>query len=437
MDVKKVKRSTHLILVFFKNNSQLLIATAPLLALIFFVKKYLVSTPYLDQWEMVNFFIKGDKNQLGLSDFLTYHNEHRLFFPRLIMYGLAQVSGWNIKLELILNIALAVITFCFLFFMVKKALDRKWLTWAVALISWILFSISQWENWFWGWQMEWFMVVLGVVMTLYLLSSQPFSNRKFFLAILAATLASFSLGDGFLIWPLGFLMVLLSESKRKIQLAVWGVLGVIETASNMIGQPSPTGSKLEFLHNLKLFAKYSLAYLGHPLTPGLRSSVIAGAILVAAFTIFTFLAWRASRSVRLIAPWVALGLFGIGSALITASARFIFGPEQAISSRYVTVSSLLVLSTVVLAFIVVNRSKMLQSRVFAMIFCALLFCLIMRNYVYQIEGMEGYRLVLLNSSNCVHAAPTPGERCLSDIYSNPKTIWEDAQYLKSRHWAGF
>src|SRR5205823_6120927 len=61
-------------------------------------------------------FEKMQDGTLGVADFFAQHNEHRIFFPRLIFFALGRLTHWNIRTEL-------------------------WVVWLLALVC--LFSIRQ------------------------------------------------------------------------------------------------------------------------------------------------------------------------------------------------------------------------------------------------------------------------------------------------------
>src|SRR5205823_9887048 len=94
----------------------LLILAPPLLIGILIFKNG-VDTPVLDQWDgTAPIFEKMQDGTLGVADFFVQHNEHRIFFPRLIFFALGRLTHWNIRTEL-------------------------WVVWLLALVC--LFSIRQ------------------------------------------------------------------------------------------------------------------------------------------------------------------------------------------------------------------------------------------------------------------------------------------------------
>jgi hypothetical protein len=94
----------------------LLILAPPLLIGILIFKNG-VDYPVVDEWDgTAPLFEKMANGTLGIADFFAQHNEHRIFFPRLIFFVLGCLTHWNIRAEL-------------------------WVIWLLALIC--LFSIRQ------------------------------------------------------------------------------------------------------------------------------------------------------------------------------------------------------------------------------------------------------------------------------------------------------
>ena len=95
-----------------------LILAAPLLIGLLVFKNG-VDFPVLDEWDgTAPLFEKMADGTLGVADFFAQHNEHRIFFPRLIFFTLGRLTHWNIRAEL-------------------------WVIWFLALVC--LFSIL--DNW--------------------------------------------------------------------------------------------------------------------------------------------------------------------------------------------------------------------------------------------------------------------------------------------------
>src|SRR6185312_1721096 len=85
------------ITIFIKG---LLILAPPLLIGILIFRNG-VDLPILDEWDgTAPLFEKMADGSLGFGDFYSQHNEHRIFFPRLIFFALGRLTHWDVRAEL-------------------------------------------------------------------------------------------------------------------------------------------------------------------------------------------------------------------------------------------------------------------------------------------------------------------------------------------------
>src|SRR5208337_5154772 len=101
------------------------------------------------------------------------------------------VDGWNIRIEALFNVIIAIATVIALSRLFATIDERRRYA-ALALASLFLFSLLQAENWFWGFQMSWFLVNFFVVRVAGWLRERP-SGLRFAAGALAAIAASLSL----------------------------------------------------------------------------------------------------------------------------------------------------------------------------------------------------------------------------------------------------
>ena len=144
----------------------MLAALLPLFFLLLVVVRFAVGVPFLDHWELVPVLEKSYAGTLSFADVWAQHNEHRILFPRLIMLALARVSDWNTHLELEVNIVLGLGILVVYALQVKstaRELRHPDLTWAIPLASLVVFSVTQYENWLWGWELQFFLNLFCVV----------------------------------------------------------------------------------------------------------------------------------------------------------------------------------------------------------------------------------------------------------------------------------
>src|SRR5690349_20468727 len=84
----------------------ILLVTLPAFIISWLTLRYSVHVPFWDQWEFVNILEKYHNHSLSFADFWAQHNEHRIFFPRLIWFVLAIFTAWDPYYEVIVNLIL-------------------------------------------------------------------------------------------------------------------------------------------------------------------------------------------------------------------------------------------------------------------------------------------------------------------------------------------
>src|SRR5712672_382899 len=147
-------------------HSDKILAAVPLLILIWVVARYAIDVPYLDQWDLVPLIDKMYQGQLTVHDLWMQFNEHRIFFPKLIMLGLARLTHWNIRYESAVSVLLAMAVFLVLACQIRasaRVFGGRQLRWALPACSLVAFSVSQYENFLWGWQLG---LLLGLLASL-------------------------------------------------------------------------------------------------------------------------------------------------------------------------------------------------------------------------------------------------------------------------------
>lgn len=424
-----------------------LLLLLPPIILTYLVTTRSVNVPFWDQWELVPIIKNMQEGHFYLHDFWQQHNEHRLLFPRLIMMGAAVFTDWNLRYEVVINIILGLTSFgvlLSLFFRTNQLLRQKASLVVGIILSMIWFSPVQQENWLWGWQIQWFVSVLGLVMVLYALMDAVEDKltwpKVLFLAS-GGVIAQYSLGNGMLIWPLviATLIYLRIEVKKIVVLAGTAVL---TTGLYYFGYHSPpnTPSKLEVIHHPVAFVKYIFIYMGRPLSFLPKITPILGVLVVGLFvalTVWLFLKHKKRFEVAL--PWIALGCYGLLSGLITASSRINLGVGQAYSSRYTTISSLLLISVVMLVYMNLDELRKFVPGIFKplviTVTCALI-VLVGVNGAAGIKKMNDQHQYLSDIQQCTRH-PSPYEVCLLSAYPNQYIVRERLNYLKQIHWGGY
>ena len=327
--------------------SGILAAVLALLPLAYLIRMCIlrhVDVPFWDDWEMVPRLEHMASGTLTLRDFWMQHNEHRPLVPVATMLLLARLSGWNTGWEIALNVALGVGIFAvFCAHLLTAWRDRGGAPmWLLPLISVLVFSPVQWENWMWGWQMSALMGTLAAVLGTFLLSRPGGGGTGAFATTMACGVWSlYSFASGVVYWAIGPIAILANPSKRPVmRLIAWTVTGAVTLGTYFYDYHAPSQPSLAAsfgsIEAMRRFAQYVLTYLGTPVAGyDRRAAAVAGAVLVLAFAWLVVRLRGLRRDPAFLFP-ALIGVQTLGIAAISAFGRASLGVEQAMSSRYCT-----------------------------------------------------------------------------------------------------
>lgn len=359
------------------------LALIPLGFLIFFVAEFGMDIPYWDEWDFVPLIEKSYQGNLAFQDLWGQLNAQRPFFTRIIIIGLAQITKWNISYELVLSIILSIGIFTIITYQIRrtaKSFGNNRMLWVIPIVSLIVFSLGQEENWLMGMDFQYFLNVFAVVFVITLLSNPKFSWFRIIISILLGIIATYTEFPGIFIWIIG-LFVLLSNSHRnrkdKIKISVWIVAGIIILTTFFYDYHSPESvSSFSFLSNPLEYLKYVFNYLGAPLFAFgkqvnniqllnrfplfMNGAAIVGFFgLIIGFILMWLFICKEKIAFNRFTPYLAYSFYSIFSALATGIGRVgLKDPYQALSTRYITFSSLLWITNILLLSIVISEAKL-------------------------------------------------------------------------------
>lgn len=333
---------------------------------------YAVNVPKWDDHALRNFLFSFDQESTltgKVYQLFRQHNEHRIVFDRLVSladYQLFRRLNY-VHLMLVGNLSLVGLLWVFTAALRRSRPDfsGQSLVYAVP-IAWLLFNLSQWENMFWGMAaLQNFSVVLWVVAAFYFLSY----TTNWRLAFVAGILATITSGNGLMVWPLGFMILLLrlpdytnkGNSLKFGPLIGWLSGAAIVVALYFTGFEKPDGVKYTRPGALELgkgwFAVIGAAAEALPVNPPLRLCIFLGGLMALVFA--GSIGWSLLRNRlalvdrfrRLLAPKTTLNklpyalpsitvffwscaAFVLGTSAVVAWARTGAGVDLLITSRY-------------------------------------------------------------------------------------------------------
>lgn len=321
-----------------------------------YVYAFGVNLYWMDDWDTLPvLFERYDAGALTLADFWELHNEHRLLFPKLVMFGLGLLTRGNAVAnmyfsQLLLAAILAMFVMAF-----RRQFTGGWAMWLMVPMAFFVFSWRQTENMLWGFQVG-FVMVMAAALAAFLCLSR-LNNQRFGLmfvsALASATVAAFSSIHGLLVWPVGLGQLLIMSLSRRLKVLLagaWASAGVAEwlVYFHHWVKPSyhpPWAFDWQFLPTLVGGAIWS--------SPGLA---LAGGIvllfLAAAAVVLVFLRRKWAQH----SFWLATMAFALATLGAITIGRCGLGLDKALASRYATVSIPLVIASYVICA-TENREK--------------------------------------------------------------------------------
>jgi len=162
-----------------------------------------VDVPVLDEWDGVYpLFEKWEAGTLQLAHFYALHNEHRMLFPRLAMFELARWSGWNLRTEMFVIWAMAVLCALNLWRLARATGFGPGTAgpWLLVAATALWFTPLQYENWLLGIQIGVLLPVLCVTACAWIALS-PRAPVRFLATAALAAVATYSMASACLPAP--------------------------------------------------------------------------------------------------------------------------------------------------------------------------------------------------------------------------------------------
>ena len=318
----------------------------PLAGYLLLLQRFSIDAIYGDQWDDVTVINASYTHLFPWAAMWVQHTDNRIFFPNAFVVLLAHTAHFNIKVEEYLSAIFLVAAVGLLIWTHRRrSKQTPWLYYCpVAILG---LSIVQFGNMLWGFQMAWFLVLLSLALTLYLIDRPSLTWVPFAGAIAFAVVGSFSLLSGLLIWPSG--LVLLYYRRRSWPYAVAWLTAALATAivyfHNYAFSPGGGFARQHPMAALKFFFFLVGDIVGTPVTQTSNNGlVILFGVLIVLAAVGTVLLCGFRRDTQSSSPLgVALICFGLLFAATVTQGRSFFGLTGASWSRYTTFDLLILI----------------------------------------------------------------------------------------------
>lgn len=427
----------------------LVILAIPIVMLGTMLVRYSVNVPFWDQWIYISLVDKWQHGQLGFYDLWLQHNEHRIMVPKFFQLMMSSVTGWNIRFEIMMNFIFALTSFGLMLDILRRTFNKKWLPFLLVapLIAFLFFSPMQYINWIWGFQLAWFLSITAVVAAIWALTVHTYKtiDRFFIFALVAAVVATYSMGNGMLVWIVGA-GVLLLRGATKRHYMVWAVTGLLAIAGYFFKlQRSDEESPVSVLmHRTGDVFDYIYQYLGHNLAVTPQAARNTGITLIVLVLVSVVLLVRKKRLAGA-APWLAIAGYGFLTAVLAAVSRLPnFGVNHSMVYSYTTMSVLFVVGVVVTvgytAFVYLQDAKAPALKGYLLVAFGLgvlawpMVSGFRQNYITGAENLKGLSKHFTTVRHCIFTATSPEDDCLLKVYPDKDTAWQGIQTLKRLNW---
>jgi len=302
--------------------------------------------PYGDYWDFLGHLSRYLAGEMQPSELWDQHNEHRILFPRLVFLADAQWFGLTSVFTIAVTCLLQVLHAVLVVVLVLRVVPDRGAARVVvaATVAACMLHGSQLINLAWSFQVQFVMVYLAITVALHELSRHDRGALHIVAAIAAGCIATGSMANGVLVWPLLWSLAV----QRRVPLR-WILILVAAGAAMLFAylhgyeNPSRHSPLLQGVTHPLATLQYLCAFLGNPLWPERAvPAVTAGAITLALAT------WTA---VRLLLRWSRLTpaeavllhviFLVVGTGVMIAAGRINFPLDAMLNSRYCTPALLL------------------------------------------------------------------------------------------------
>jgi hypothetical protein len=400
---------------------------------LFYIKTYGVNVVYWDQWEIVPLFDKLHTGHLSFSDLFAQQNEHRILFPRLVMLLLGIITNYNTLAEMYFSFFLICLTGLILFLVYTKIFGRTDTSLLKFVpVIWILFSLRQWENLLWGFQIQFFMVILFFVLAIYLLRASQRPGWCFILSIVSGIVCSFSMANGLLIWPIGLLQLFFSARQTKgvpkrsyLKTAViWCIAGLCVYMAYFISynKPGYTMSFFNFLQHPVSSAKFLFALLGSPFAFDLYTAIGMGILLALLYIWITGLSVVRVFKCGPTNPFLlSIEIFAFSSVALLLLGRSGWTTEQALVSRYTSITALGVIGLYLVLLLSNFQHEKVKTFILGGIIAIIILGIIGTNLRAITEG-QALRYTRKMDTYYLSSYQVQSDKMLAPLYPNPQIV---------------
>lgn len=252
----------------FKNLYLLMIVIACSIPIIFgfcFIEKYGVDVPFWDQWvTIVPWTIQYHEGNFDLINLIDLHNDSRSALPNIITFIISLVTNLNIKVMFYIGYMFFVVSIILIVYFLKEDInfDREILFFLVPIFYYAFnpyYMIRFIHN---QGSMEYPILVLTALITIYLLHLSRNSYFYFIASIFTGFLCTFSFVAGLSIWLSGLVQLGIQNMNYKMsKISIWTLSAIAILYIYFIRLRFTTTGP----HSIEAFYSFSEALMQYPI----------------------------------------------------------------------------------------------------------------------------------------------------------------------------
>ncbi|MDE3076259.1 MAG: hypothetical protein KGJ86_12595, partial [Chloroflexota bacterium] len=348
--------------------------------------------------------------------------------------------------------------------------------WLVLLISLFMFSAAQYDNWIWGWGIQWYLVPAAAAGSFLAITRWKKSWSGLAVAAALAAVAAYTFGAGVPVWIVGAIGIVALWRPAARYLAMWLALAGVSIGLYLYGLPASQQLGYAVGHPLVVL-DYALVYIGSwgrgpayavaflalrgvhwlqpnpqlvrfgatfpSLPPSLAAllAVLPATVGVLGLALVALVHLELARQkYRYLADWLPsllLVYFSLLCALLTAFGRANFGVQEALASRYLTLSSLfwvgllVPLSHLWRDFAAGRHTKKRRLRLFAATGATIFAALYLSTYAGGLVGLRQRNLGLRQAAVALRHLNASSDAELSVLYPDPRFVRQEAAVMQA------
>lgn len=307
-----------------------------------------LNVPVQDQWRFAPDLLEHLRGSFDPASAWKPFGPHRILFPKLVMFGLADWTGWDTRAEMWFDFGLMLFTLVLLADLARLTLQEHapsaW-PWIVPWMATSLFTMGAWHSWTLGWMMNLFFAVFGGVFAAWSLGRFGAGPLGVVGGLTGAVLAGYSyLGAMplFVLLPLAVFVYPRSAGQGWTAALVATVAAAAFIGLYLFGYPTaPASGQLGGLDlDAASMGLWLLRYLGSRFVAWDPDTAVFWGVLAATFALAgLFTAARFPHYRKSLVPWLLLSAYVAAVGMTTAAGRHA-SPYAPILSRYTLLPAL-------------------------------------------------------------------------------------------------